>query len=90
MDHSEPAAGTIALAVQIADKTVRCDIELFCRDTWIDGVRHFDANAPRLFGEDLGTVRDALEYIRLRGDVFPWALKRHHIHTQLICFEETT
>ncbi|MGH8040304.1 MAG: hypothetical protein ACREPD_21520 [Stenotrophomonas sp.] len=88
MDDSKPAAAVIELAAQIADKTVRCDIELFCRDTWVDGVQYFDVTAPRLFGEDLTMVRDALEYIQLRGDVFPWAMQRHPLHPQWVRFEE--
>ncbi|MGH8037309.1 MAG: hypothetical protein ACREPD_06170 [Stenotrophomonas sp.] len=88
MAHSDPAAEVMALAAQIADRTVRCDIELFARDTWIDDVQHFDLTAPRLYDEDVEMVRDAVMYIQLRGDVFPWVMHRHPIHSHMVRFEE--
>lgn len=88
MARIELAAEVIERAAQIADKTVRSDIELFAKDTWIDDVQHYDVTTPRLYDEDAAVVKDALEYIQLRGDVFPWVMRRHPIHAHLVRFEE--
>lgn len=90
MGQFEHAADVVALAAQIADKTVRCDIELFASDAWIDGTQYFDLTAPRLYDQDVEMVRDALDYIQLRGDVFPWVMHRHPAHPHLVRFEEKT
>ncbi|EMT5435820.1 hypothetical protein WMR10_001369 [Stenotrophomonas maltophilia] len=79
----------VQLAAEIADKTVRSDIELFAKDVYIDGVQHYDLDAPRLYDEDVAMVRDAIEYIGLRGEgVFPWIMHRHPQHPNLVRFED--
>ncbi|MCI1111001.1 hypothetical protein MOQ26_08125 [Stenotrophomonas maltophilia] len=79
----------VQLAAEIADKTVRSDIELFAKDVYIDGVQYYDLDAPRLFDEDVAMVRDAIEYIGLRGEgVFPWTMHRHPQHPNLVRFED--
>lgn len=79
----------LQLAAEIADRTVRSDIELFARDVYIDGIQHYDLDAPRLYDEDVSMVRDALEYIELRGDgAFPWIMHRHPQQSNLVRFED--
>lgn len=88
MARTEDSAGVLERAAQIADKTVRSDIELFSTDTWMDGLHYFDVTTPRLYDEDIVEVNDALEYIQLRGDVFPWVMHVHPVHPHLVRFEE--
>jgi len=88
MARTENAAEVLERAAQIADKTVRTDIELFATDIWMDGLHYFDVTAPRLYDEDIAEVNDALEYIQLRGDVFPWVMHAHPVHPHLVRFEE--
>jgi len=71
---------TVELAVAIADAAVRSDIELYAF-----GFRRGDHNwfcldkaaADHPDDEDraLQIVEDAMQYIELRGDVFPWTVE---------------
>ncbi|HDS1622409.1 TPA: hypothetical protein QEL29_000705 [Stenotrophomonas maltophilia] len=89
MPKQQPIAQYLQLAAEIADRTVRSDIELFAKDVYVDGVQHYDLDAPRLYDEDVSMVRDALEYIDLRGEgVFPWIMHRHPQHPNLVRFED--
>lgn len=88
MVTTQPTAEVLERAAQIADKTVRSDIELFAKGTWIDDVQFYDVTTPRLYDEDIAEVNDALEYIQLRGDVFPWVMHRHPVHAHLVRFED--
>lgn len=88
MVRTELAAEVLERAAQIADKTVRTDIELFSTDVWMEDLHYFDVTTPRLYDEDLAEVNDALEYLQLRGDVFPWVMHAHPVHPHLVRFEE--
>lgn len=89
MPKQQTIAQYLQLAAEIADRTVRSDIELFTKDVWVDGIQHYDLDAPRLYDEDVSMVRDALEYIDLRGEgVFPWVMRRHPQHPNLVRFED--
>ncbi|ENE1253430.1 hypothetical protein ABM187_003653 [Stenotrophomonas maltophilia] len=89
MPKQQPIAQYLQLAAEIADRTVRSDIELFAKDVWVDGVQHYDLDVPRLYDDDVSMVRDALEYIDLRGEgVFPWIMHRHPQHPSGVRFED--
>ncbi len=89
MPKQQTIAQYLQLAAEIADRTVRSDIELFAKDVWVDGIQHYDLGAPRLYDEDVSMVRDALEYIDLRGEgVFPWIMHRHPQQPNLVRFED--
>ncbi|WP_414499169.1 hypothetical protein [Stenotrophomonas maltophilia] len=89
MATEKTIAEVLQLAAEIADRTVRSDIELFAKDVYVDGVQHYDLDAPRLYDEDVSMVRDALEYIDLRGEgVFPWIMHRHPQQPNLVRFED--
>ncbi|PZT06320.1 hypothetical protein A7X89_11215 [Stenotrophomonas maltophilia] len=89
MPKQQSIAQYLQLAAEIADRTVRSDIELFAKDVWVDGIQHYDLDAPRLYDEDVSMVRDALEYINLRGEgVFPWIMHRHPQQPNLVRFED--
>lgn len=89
MPKQQPIAQYLQLAAEIADRTVRSDIELFAKDVWVDGVQHYDLDVPRLYDDDVSMVRDALEYIDLRGEgVFPWIMHRHPQHPSWVRFED--
>lgn len=69
----------VDLALQIADDCVRSEVECYAYRTEIDGERFLDtsrAGDDEVAEECLKAVRRALDYIRLRGDAFPWHLKR--------------
>lgn len=81
----------VDLAIRIADNSVRSDIELFARPREIEGLAFFDLAAPAGAYDaafELDRVRQAVEYINARGDVFPWHMKRHISSTTLVRFEE--
>lgn len=82
---------TIATAMKIADAAVRADIEVYAH-SWPSegGGRVFDTTRLADVGEpeDLDTVKRALRYIELRGDRFPWNLKRDINAPHLVQFVE--
>lgn len=82
---------TIALAIQIADDQARAEVEIYAAERELEGVKYFDINSassPDDADGDIAKVRRVLEYIRVRGDVFPWQLKRHISHPGLVQFVE--
>jgi hypothetical protein len=88
-DHS--ANKMRELAVQIADRFARSEIEMFCRNVAAGiGRPIFDVSCslvdagPRE-GEWLAAVADAVHYIELRSDALPY--KMHHVR-DLVWFEE--
>lgn len=88
MPNTDTNMQLLELARDIADRTARCDIELFAKDAWIDGVQYYDASAARCFDVDVAVVREAVEYLELRGDVFSWLIQRHPDQPHLICFAD--
>jgi hypothetical protein len=91
MNH--PPAITYELAVKIADRVARSDIELFCRDiAQGKGRPVFDVScSPFDFDgwEDgrLSTIADVVRYVELRGDALPYRM--HHLD-DLVWFEEAS
>lgn len=85
-------AGTLALAVAIADKAARADVEIHAPAVELDGLCFFDASCGNAKGEDATAarqaIRQAVQYIEARGDVFPWRLKRHISQPELLHFED--
>ncbi|WP_368565526.1 hypothetical protein [Pseudoxanthomonas sp. UTMC 1351] len=88
-DQSGHSMRTLNLALTIADSAVRSDVEMYCRTTYVDGGSPAcDTGRPAEGGqmEDLVIVTRALEYIALRGDVFPWRLDRLAENPQIVRF----
>ncbi|HIE5880414.1 TPA: hypothetical protein ACXN3U_000769 [Stenotrophomonas maltophilia] len=87
-------ASTLALAVEIADRAARADVEIHATAVKLDGLRFLDATCGNIQGEDATAaryaIRQAVRYIEARGDVFPWRLKRHISQPSLLHFEERT
>ncbi|MGH8037038.1 MAG: hypothetical protein ACREPD_04780 [Stenotrophomonas sp.] len=78
-DTTPPQAGFVlmVLASDIADACVRSEVELYAHELKDDaGHPMFDTRRPAYQADDLKRVNQALQYIELRGDVFPWVLKR--------------
>lgn len=77
----------LALQQQIADNAVRADIECYTDCVFDgDGNRLFDLTQPLEEGVDMQLVRQAVTYIELRGDVFPWHMKRRIDAPHLVQF----
>ncbi|PJL35502.1 hypothetical protein [Stenotrophomonas maltophilia] len=87
-------ASTLALAVEIADRAARADVEIHAPAVELDGLRFFDANCGNAKDGDATAaryaVRQAVRYIEARGDALPWRLKRHISQPALLHFEERT
>ncbi|MBH1551011.1 hypothetical protein I5U02_13745 [Stenotrophomonas maltophilia] len=87
-------ASTLALAVEIADRAARADVEIHALAVELDGLRFFDATCGNVQGEDATAaryaVRQAVRYIEARGDALPWRLKRHISQPALLHFEDRT
>ncbi|HIE0523916.1 TPA: hypothetical protein ACXJLS_000509 [Stenotrophomonas maltophilia] len=87
-------ASTLALAVEIADRAARADVEIHATAVKLDGLRFFDATCGNIQGEDATAaryaIRQAVRYIEARGDALPWRLKRHISQPALLHFEERT
>lgn len=82
---------TIATAMRIADGAVRADIEVYaCSWQTEDGSRVIDTTrlADTCASGTLETIQRALRYIELRGDQFPWQLKRDINAPHLVQFVE--
>lgn len=78
---------TLRVAIQIADNAVRADIE--CHAAVVidsDGNRLFNTNEALEEGVDMQIIHQALAYIELRGDVFPWHMKRRIDAPNLVQF----
>lgn len=82
--------GLVALAIAVADATVRSDIESYAvmvgqeeDGSWIYDTRRTCADSS----EDLAYVTRAVAYIDARGDAFPWRLKRYIDAPHLVRFE---
>ena len=86
------AAGTALdqLARQIAENTVRSDIESYAEWVEVDGLRFMDTTRAQDGSGDpvkaLEYVRFAVEYIDQRGDVFDWRMQRHIGAPRLVRF----
>ncbi|ENE2728080.1 hypothetical protein [Stenotrophomonas maltophilia] len=87
-------ASTLALAVAIADQAARADVEIHAPAVELDGLRFCDTTCGNAKCEDAAAaryaIRQAVQYIEARGDVFPWRLKRHISQPGLLHFEERT
>ncbi|HHA2767544.1 TPA: hypothetical protein ACOECM_001522 [Stenotrophomonas maltophilia] len=87
-------ASTLALAVEIADRAARADVEIYAPAVELDELRFFDATCGNVQGEDATAaryaIRQAVRYIEARGDALPWRLKRHISQPGLLHFEERT
>lgn len=86
------AAGTALdqLARQIAENTVRSDIESYAEWVEVDGLQFMDTTKAQ---EGSGYSVKALEYVRLaveyidqRGDAFDWHMQRHISAPHLVRF----
>ncbi|GEM_PF-2119075 len=99
MIHAANAADAIALlmantvvsmATEIADATVRADIEMYAREVYSEGIRYYDTSATA--DEDskaqADALRRALRYIDKRGDALPFVMKRHIGCKALVWFED--
>ncbi len=88
------AAGTALdqLARQIAENTVRSDIESYAEWVEVDGLRFMDTTRAQDGSGDpvkaLEYVRFAVEYIDQRGDAFDWHMQRHISAPHLVRFVE--
>lgn len=82
---------TIATAMRIADDAVRAEIEVYAY-SWQteDSSRVIDTTrlAYDATSGTLETIQRALRYIELRGDQFPWVLKRDINAPHLVQFVE--
>lgn len=77
----------LALQQQIADNAVRADIECYAAFTFdADGNRLFNLKQPLEEEVDMQVIRQAVAYIELRGDVFPWHMKRRIDAPHLVQF----
>lgn len=82
------------LAVRIADRAVRSDIELYATGEDINGKPHYDITEPDTGGDDAGRagyqaiVDDALAWIQLRGDALPWRLVHHPSVEGVVFFQD--
>lgn len=78
---------TLRVAIQIADNAVRADIECHAAEVIDgDGNRLFNVNEAVQEGVDMQIIRQAVAYIDLRGDVFPWRMKRRIDAQHLVQF----
>lgn len=92
----EHSMQVLNLALRIADANVRSDIE--CYAYWKEHGRHnlYDTSkpcedekaTPAERAEHLQLATDALRYIELRGDAFPWRLVRDGSFPNIVHFEE--
>ncbi|MFC3716829.1 hypothetical protein ACFONC_11770 [Luteimonas soli] len=92
----EHSMQVLNLALRIADASVRTEIE--CWAFWKEHGHHnvYDTSKPcqdeKATPEDnaarLKAVADALLYIDLRGDAFPWRLVRDPSFPNIVHFEE--
>jgi hypothetical protein len=86
-----PSNNLRELAVRIADRFARSEIEMFCRNVAVGSGRPiFDITCPLVDasareGEWLAAVADAVHYIELRSDALPYRM--HHVR-DLVWFEE--
>ena len=65
-------------ALRIADDTVRSDVECYAHGFMEDDHPVYDTTRVQegCEPEDLKIVDRAMAYIQLRGDVWPWVMKR--------------
>lgn len=84
-------ARTIVNAFAVADHAARSDIELYARCFYDDLGPVYDTTRFQDIGgspDDLAVIDRALKYIELRGDVWPWSLKRQIDAPHLVRFVE--
>jgi len=78
------------LARQIAENTVRSDIESYAEWVEVDGQKFMDTTRAQDGSGDpvkaLEYVRFAVEYIDQRGDAFDWHMQRHISAPHLVRF----
>lgn len=86
------AEGLNSLAIRIADRTVRHDVEAYAKPVEHDGLTFYDTNTAQDGSGDpteaLAYVHMALDYIGRRGDALPWYMQRHIDASQLVRFVE--
>jgi len=80
----------VSLATEIADATVRADIEMYAKEVISEGVRYYDitATADEDSKMQADALRRAIRYIEKRGDALPFAMKRHIGCKSLVWFED--
>lgn len=86
------AEGVNSLAIRIADRTVRHDIEAYAQPVEHDGLTFYDTNRAQDGSGDpaeaLTFVRMALTYIARRDSAWPWYMQRHISAPHLVRFIE--
>lgn len=86
------AHGQFGLALHIAERTVRSDIESYAEPVEHDGLKFYDTSRAQDGSGDpedaLTYVRLALAYIERAGDVWGWHLQRHISAPHLVRFVE--
>jgi hypothetical protein len=91
VNADRPLANVRELAVQIADRFARSEIEMFCRNVAAGKGRPvFDLSCPLVDSgaparELLAAIAEAVRYIELRSDALPYRM--HHIDG-LVWFED--
>lgn len=93
---NEPSGTSGQLAVQIADQSVRSDIECYAQYLRVDGRTVYDTSRlvdgpkpdPATEAADLATIQRALRYIEQRGDALPFELHRSINDFNLVWFED--
>jgi hypothetical protein len=89
--NDRPMANIRDLAVQIADRFARSEIEMFCRNVSAGTGRPvFDLSCPLIDSgapecEWPAAIAEAVRYIELRSDALPYRM--HHVD-DLVWFEE--
>lgn len=84
--------GLNSLAIRIADRTVRHDVEAYAKPVEHDGLTFYDTNTAQDGSGDpteaLAYVHMALDYISRRGDALPWYMQRHISAQHLVRFTD--
>jgi hypothetical protein len=89
--NDRPLGNVRELAVQIADRFARSEIEMFCRNVSAGKGRPvFDLSCPLTDScapacEWVAAIAEAVRYIELRSDALPYRM--HHVD-DLVWFEE--
>lgn len=89
------AHAVVKLAIALADDTARSDVECYALAVTTPEGTFYDVDRPYESGvagdvdagEAVAIARRAVNYIKSRGDVFPWHMKRHLTARNLVRFE---
>lgn len=81
-----------SLAILIADRAARSDIEIYALPVAVDSLQFFDTRYPQVGSGDpdevLQYIHQALDYIEARGDAWEWRMQRHADLPHLVRFVE--